>query len=188
MEKYSPLYNNIAENAKNILVKKKVILEKNRKKVKYSKTLYLVVREGYDICENLMLVRAYILKEYDVDLRLLEIFLYLGPKNYFTQQDFFDMPKPFTYNRVSTMLKKGHIIIVQKGKNRGQHIYQLSVQARTVVRKFYELLSGESKFPEDYKKNPMAKVKVNAFDKIKMDIMRKVNQLEPSETKKGLYQ
>lgn len=184
-------FSDIPENALKIITNNNTLLKERNyaldKNTKYSKKKFLSVYRGYDFLENLSIAREYIRKRYDVDLKLLEVFLYLGPKNYFTKKDYYEMPKNFRYNRISTMLKFGHIVIVQEGKDIREHIFQLSVPARNVIRKFYELLSGEMKFPEIKRYNPLADKNAIAYDKIKMNIMRKVNKLEPSENKKKLF-
>jgi hypothetical protein len=56
--------NNIPENAKGIR-RKVVIGYSNRgggKKIKYSKTTFALVYQGYDMLENLIVVRQYIQK------------------------------------------------------------------------------------------------------------------------------
>jgi hypothetical protein len=53
--------NNIPENAKGIRRRKVVIGYSNRVvvKVKYSKTTFALVYQGYDMLENLIVVRQY---------------------------------------------------------------------------------------------------------------------------------
>jgi hypothetical protein len=44
------------------------------KKVKYSKTTFALVYQGYDMLENLIVVRQYIQRRYDIDISLLKYY------------------------------------------------------------------------------------------------------------------
>lgn len=158
-----------------------------KKNSKYDKRKSLTIFHGYDLLENMLVVRHFVQRHYGITLMLLEILLYLAPKQYFSQQDLFEMPRDFRFNRIDFLLKEKHIAIASKGKNRGEHVYTLSTKSRNIVVKFYKLLSGEEKIPETPRENPMAKNHGTAIDKIRMELVKKVNALQVSETKKALY-
>ena len=88
----------VSKNVQNALKCKGLTLSYNRsgksKKVKYKrptkaapKPKALPFFRGYDLLENMMVVRQYIQKKNNIDIGLLEILLYLAPKQYFTQAD-----------------------------------------------------------------------------------------------------
>jgi hypothetical protein len=56
------------------------------KKVKYSKTTFALVYQGYDMLENLIVVRQYIQRRYDIDITF-EILLFLSPKQYYLPKE-----------------------------------------------------------------------------------------------------
>ena len=157
------------------------------KKNKYSKQFNLKFFEGYDFMENLIVVRPYIQKKYKIDLGLLELLLYLHGKKFFTQKDYAETPKQFKYRSIKNLLNTGYVGIVQNGENLAKHIYKLNAIGAAIVKEFYELLSGEKRFSEDYT-NPLARKKTRtAFDKKKMDLILKINQAPAPEKKKPLY-
>jgi hypothetical protein len=51
------------------------------KKVKYSKTTFALVYQGYDMLENLIVVRQYIQRRYDIDISLLKYYSSLARNN-----------------------------------------------------------------------------------------------------------
>jgi len=157
------------------------------KKNKYSKQFNLKLFEGYDFLENLIVVRPYIQKKYKIDLGLFELLLYLHGKKFFTQKDYAEIPKQFKYRSIKNLMNTGYLGIVQNGDNLGKHVYRLNASATVIIKDFYELLSGEKKFLEDYS-NPLARKKTRtAFDKKKMDLILKINQAPAPEKKKPLY-
>jgi len=158
------------------------------KKNKYSKQFNLKLFEGYDLLENFIVARPYIQKKYKIDLGLFEILLYLHGKKFFTQKDYSEMPKQFKYRSIKNLIKTGYVGIVQNGENLGKHVYRLNTNASIIIKEFYEVLSGEKKFLED-SGNPLARKKTRtAFDKKKMDLILKINQIPAPEKKKPLYQ
>jgi hypothetical protein len=80
--------NNIPENAKKGIRKKEGGYIQHRgggKKVKYSKTTFALVYQGYDMLENLIVVRQYIQRRYDIDISLLKYY-FLSPKQYYPRR------------------------------------------------------------------------------------------------------
>ncbi len=161
---------------------------KNSKQGKYSKLMHLEFFLGYDLLENMIVARPYIQKRYKIDRQLLELLLYLSPKQYFTQQDYGEMPKQFKYGSIKNLLSTGFVNIVHNGEHMGKHLYRVNRKGSEIVRHFYEILSGEKKIPERSFSNPLAKKSTrNAFDKKRMDLIEKINQLPAPDSKKPLY-
>lgn len=161
----------------------KVYPGRKEKYIKYSKPQFLRIYMGYDFMENLLIIRPYILKKHKINMRFLELLLYLAPMNYFNYRTFFEMPKGFTYNRIQKLIDEGWIMIFSTGKTKRETVYKLTPQARNIVVEFYQLLAGEKKIPE--KKNPF--VKPTGIDKLRNDLIKKLNQAGPSENKKKLF-
>lgn len=160
------------------------------KDFKYSKAKHLAIFKGYDLLENMIVVRQYVQKRYDIDLGLLEILLYLVPKQYFTQLDYREMPKQFRYCLLKNLIETGYVSILQEGRNASYHLYKINRKGHEIVTCFYETLSGERTISENrYDLNPLLKKKeTSAFDKKRMDLISKINQLPAPEAKKGFYQ
>lgn len=157
------------------------------KHVKYSKLKHLEFFSGYDLLENLLITRPYIQKRYNIDLGLLELLLFLSPKQFFTQKDYAEMPKQFKYCSIKNLMNTGFVGIVQTGGCLSDHMYHVNKKGSELVRHFYEILSGEKKIPENYI-NPLSRVKSRTpFDKKKMDLIKRINLLQAPEKKKALY-
>lgn len=155
--------------------------------VKYAKVRNLEVFTGYDLLENMLVARPYIQKRYNIDLGLLELLIFLSPKQYFTQKDYAEMPKQYKYCSIKNLMNTGFVGIIQTGSCLSDHIYNVNKKGSEIVRHFYEVLSGEKKIPEDYT-NPLARKKSRTpFDKKKMDLIEKINLLPAPEKKKALY-
>lgn len=182
----------IPENAKDELKKRNVKLgigyAGKRKKGKYKKEVFIRIYEGYDMLENLLIVRSYIQKKYNIDNKLLELLLHIAPKHFFTQEDYRLMVKPFKYSRIRILLESGYVKLITNGKNKGKNLYSISPAGKRLIVDFYECLSGEKPIPVDSKSNPMARLDANAYDKKKMETIRKLNQLTPSPRKKLLFE
>lgn len=191
----------VSKSVQNALKCKGLTLSYNRsgksKKIKYKrpekpkpeeKLKALPFFRGYDFLENLMVVRQYIQKKNNISIGLLEILLYLAPKQYFTQADYKEMPKQFRYCYMSNLVETGYIIPVQAGKSNGKKIFTVNRKGQEIVRNFYELLSGEKQISE-VKYHPLTKKKdQTAIDKKRMDLIVKINRLPVSESKKALFQ
>jgi hypothetical protein len=186
-----PVKEILSEDTLKAMKKQKMVIKyaanKNSKKGKYSKTLHLEFFEGYNLLENMIVARPYIQKRYNIDLGLLEILLFLGPKQFFTQKDYADMPKQYKYRSIKNLMNTGFVSIVQNGENLGKHIYRVNRQGSEIIRHFYEILSGEKKIPERPDYNHLARKNANPFDKKKFDLIKRINQLPAPEKKKPLY-
>jgi hypothetical protein len=175
-----------AMKEQNIIVK--YASNKNSKQGKYSKILHVEFFSGYDLLENMLIARPYIQKRYKIDLGLLELLLYLGPKQFFTQKDYAEMPKQFKYCSIKNLIATGFVSILQNGECMSDHLYRVNRQGSEILRHFYEILSGEKKIQEKADANPLNhKTTRTPFDKKKMDLILKINQLPAPEKKKPLY-
>lgn len=156
--------------------------------VKYSKAQHIEVFLGYDLLENFIVARPYIQKRYKIDLCLLELLLYLSPKQYFTMIDYRNMPKQFKYSTMKNLLNTGYISVLQAGSAMDKHLYCVNNKGSIIVRHFYEILSGEKKISEESFINPLAlKRNTSTFDKKRMALIEKLNQSEVPESKRKLF-
>lgn len=149
---------------------------------------YIYCNQGYDFLENFFVVRHYVCTKNKISLRVLEILLKLYPMNYFTYQDYYELPKNFQLVRADYLIKRGFMQeIKEKHKDRTESIFKLTTVAGNLVRDFYKYLSGEKQIPEDKRHNPMASKKATEIDKLRYEFIKKMNRTEPSETKKQLF-
>lgn len=156
------------------------------KKKKYGKNPQFLARnEGYDMLENMLVVRRYVIKKYNISTHFLEILLYLYAKDYFTWRDYFEMPKYFTFNRLSKLEDMGMARICSKAKTRKESLFCLTPKARLIVTNFYQYLLGEKKIP--ITGNPLSHSEATAIDKMRFDLIKKINKTEPSENKKSYF-
>lgn len=180
----------LPEDARKLIVKKKISLvptaAPKAKKANYSKQKYLLYSGGHDILQNLIVVRPYITRRYNIQFRLLEVLLYLFPMQYFTQDDYRIVPKPLTYRSVKDMLREEMITIIVNGENKGKHLYTLTRRSKEIVIHFYQCLSGEKRIP-DTAINPFKKKTATAHDKKRMDLINILNQQEIPDSKKRLF-
>lgn len=183
-------FDKLPEGAKELVVKKRlVVIETGSPKARkrnYSKQKFLLAMDGHDILQNLIVVRPYMIARYKIEFRLLELLLYLFPMQYFTQDDYRIVPKPFTYRSVKDLLRLEMIVIAVNGENRGKHLYALSRKAKEMVIHFYQVLSGEKRIPENHQ-NPFAKQSANNHDKKRLELIKHLNQQEIPLTKKKLF-
>src|SRR5690606_4561381 len=120
------------------------------KKPKYTRPKEINIFQGYDLLENMIVVRQYVQKKHNIDLGLLETLLYLNPRQYFTQADYAEMPKQFKYCSIKNIIATGYIATLQQGTDLGKNVYKVNRKGHEIVCEFYELLSGERKFMENY--------------------------------------
>lgn len=149
---------------------------------------YIYCNQGYDFLENFFVVRHYVCTKNKISLRVLEILLKLYPMNYFTYQDYYELPKNFQLVRADYLIKKGLMQeIKEKHKDRPESIFKLTTIAGNIVRDFYKYLSGEKQIPEARRHNYMANPKATEIDKLRYEFIKKMNRTEPSETKKQTF-
>lgn len=163
-----------------------VLCEENDK---YSKRRFIHIANGYDFLGRWFVVRTYVQKRYDISSQLLELLLALMELKLFTRKMFASLPKHFTYSRWSTFVENGYVSLVMDDPDTEKRIYTLSTKYRNIVKKTYHYLSGEEKIPEDSVHNPMAnKKKQVPFDKKKLALIKKLNELETPEHKRYLFE
>lgn len=155
---------------------------------KYSKQFQLHLLPGYDLLENFIVARPYIQKMYKLDIALFEILLFLSAKQYFTQEDFRELPKRFNYRTLKSLINTGLFAVVTQGEHRGAHLYKVNRKGVEIIRHFYEVLSGEKKFDETSGRNKLANVRTRTtIDGKRMNLIKKLNNLPAPEKKKPLY-
>lgn len=157
-------------------------------KKKYAKkkpAQLLRFREGYDLLENLMLVRLYVQRKYNMEIKQIEFLLYLYPKKIFTYWDYFQMPRPGKFYSVTSMLKMGLIKEVSKGRVKRDSLFKLSHTSCKIVEEFYQYLSGEKPIPIE-EKNIVSET--STYEKMKRSLIRTMNAAGPDEKKKGYYE
>lgn len=186
------LLDKVPQHAKAVIVRKNIgtnsIKTKKHSSRKYTQPKDLTIYQGYDLLENMVLVRMFIQKKYKISLATLEVLLYLFPKNYFMHKDYFEMPKPMGFNRIKNLTDLNMIDIAVNGVTMVKSVFRLSTRARNIVIDFYQYLSGEKKIPEGgYQESPFHSEKPNMMTKMRMDLVTKLNNLEPSESKKSLF-
>ncbi|WP_395073913.1 hypothetical protein [Flavobacterium sp.] len=168
-----------------ILKELDVVVRTKRDKAVYKITF---ANKGYDILENLLVVRQYYRKHLKVDLQLLELLLALYPKTYFTQDDYFYIPKQLMYSRLKKLMDLKYVVLFSKAETQKTSVFTLSLKGRQLIENFYKLLSGEKKIPTDEKLNPMANKKdASAMDIKRLNFIKSVNKLPVSESKKALF-
>ena len=150
---------------------------------------YLWCHGGYDILENVFIVRHYVCQTEKMSFRVLEMLLKMYPMNYFNYQDFYTLPKNFQLVKADFFIKKGLLVEHKiKNKNRTESVFCLSAKARHIVENFYQYLSGEKKIPEQRRYNAMASPKATEIDKLRYSFIKKMNEKEPTEKMKKLYE
>lgn len=183
----------IPRRAKAELKRRNVELKtKNRDKggvVKYEKKHYSQIVIGYDMLENLMLVRYYVQKKHKISFKLLELLLFLAPKHFFTQADYKEMSKNYTYGRIGNIVDTGFVRLMTLGENKSRNLYTLSVTGKSVITDFYQCLFGEKKIPtSSVRDNPLALKSANVYIQKKFALIKQINELAVSETKRQFFE
>ncbi len=153
MEKL-PNHNQVSETTKKLIRNGKKALRKTHGKTKYTRQA-VYMNLGYNFLENQYVVRKFFQKKYKIDLRVLEILLYLYPKQYFSHADYKAYPLTFTHRQIVSMIKKGHVIVLQEGKNKTKDVYTLSHSSKLLIQNYYKYLAGEIMIPVISENNPM---------------------------------
>lgn len=155
-----------------------------KRKPTYTVPQFLSYFEGYDFLQYFGLVRAHLQKKNKIDLNLLELLLYLYPLNYYTTEDYFEIPKSFKYNRIQMLVDMGLVSIVSVGRRKKDTIYTLSKKGKQIVTSFYEYLSQEKKIPTVV----LNKQKAPAYDKMKVKLIKKINSQGATESRKRYFE
>lgn len=119
---------------------------------------------GYDLMQNNIFVRPFIIKKYGIEHEvILDVLLYLFPIQYFRKSDFDILP---TRNHISFLaLSNFGYIESAIHMTKGPNVYRLTDRAVDIVRNYYQYLSGEKIFDPKLQGNPYENV-----DKTKHDI------------------
>lgn len=173
----------IPQHAKERMLKDKTKVTeafyKGNKKEAYNRLQFARIYKGYDFLENFAFVKAYIMKKYEMDrIQLLEILLYLVPKNFFTLKDFADVRTlTYTYKKIDILVNKGYVAIASTGRAKSDHLYTCTAKARQIVQETYEMLSREIPIPEDNVLDTDIKT-----DKLKSKIIKELNKKTKPKT------
>ena len=192
----------IPEDARSIIVgneKKISVRTLNYRKGsvrKYNIKRIIYSYAGYNMLENLVAVRPYILGKYGISIKTLEVLLYLGPKNFFTQEDYFNTPKEYKYNSIKYFILHGYMELAIRGtkqndkRQRIHHILTLTKKSREIIQDFYECLSGERKMVVEVEKrvNPRSLSPETYEGKQRLSLIEKLNALPIPESKKPLFE
>lgn len=169
------------------ITKKKYVprTKKRTEKLKYSKEN---INYGYDLLENLGAVRYFYKKNYGIDLQLLELLLCLYPKKFFTQDEYFHIPKQFTFARTKKLIEMDILILFSKATSQKNSVFALSAKGKKLIENFYKYLSGEKKMLLRADRNKVAlKTNSTAINNQRMKFIETINNAQQSEHKKALY-
>lgn len=174
---------------KELLKGKKVNVLYANEDDKYSKERFVYVSRGYDFLENIAAVRVFVQKKHDIGWNTLELLLKLMGYKIFTRPMFSEAPRNFTDIRWKHFKARGYVSLVSDHEQADKRIFRLSTKGRNIVISFYEYLSGERKIPLDGRYNPLANSKKQvAFDKKKMELIKKMSKLPVPEHKRYLFE
>jgi len=156
---------------------------------KYTNTKFFNVYRGFDFLGNIYVVRSYVQKKNNITWATLEILLKLMEYKFFSVRMFLDVPRNFSNLKWTTFLEKDFVNLVMDHNEYKEKVYCLNTRGRMIVTSFYEYLSGEKKIPEDSVHNPMANEETKVpFDKKKLDMIKRLNKLEPAKHIKYLFE
>jgi hypothetical protein len=143
-----------SEHTQKLLLENSLYPRYKKTEKKYIKR-QVVLNTDYNILENQYVIRKFFQAKFNLPLRELELLLYLFPKQYFSHRDYKDYPLSFTHRKISSVIKKGYVIVFRKGKNQDKHIYTLSKSAKHLIQVYYKYLGGELLIPICAENNPM---------------------------------
>lgn len=181
----------IPEDAKRMIKENKIsiIVDRRTNKIpKYTKRKFLMVSDSYDAFENFGLVRKYIQNRYKITLSLLELLIYLAPKQYFTNKDYLNFPKQYHYRRVEDLQALEYARVVMEGANQSKRLFALSQKGMAIVVHFYQILSGEKQIPVRSEFNPMMKKNAKAIDKKTNFLIEQLRNMPVPESRRKLFE
>ena len=163
----------------------------------YQQEKYLRVYQGYDLLENLQIVRDYIETEHQICHKTLNTLLYVMPKNYFQRGEINEVIKFYPYIPVIRLVEQGLAKVAFKKKEPADNpelrrrivvksIYTLTAKGRNVVKEFYDCLSGVKPLQEKvFRKLYPGEdgYKAQHLLNIKSDLIKKFNLLPPNENR-----
>lgn len=177
----------ICDETKEFIKKHKLSFRNNNmgkhKDGKYKKSDFLRCYKGYDAFEKLIIVRHYVQRKHNISINLLEILLYLFPKQYFTHLDYGIVAKQFTYQKMHNFKKTGMLEVAIRGTHVNRTLYTLSNKAKRIVFEFYELMAGEKEIPVD--SSILTSKEASYTDKKIVDMIK---VLKGETTSKEIYQ
>lgn len=138
-----------------------------------------VINMDYNLLENVYVVRKFVQKKFNINLRELELLLYLFPKGFFSLEDYKNYPLTYSHRQINTIIKMGWVRIFTEGRYKSEHTYTLTKSAKHMVIVYYKYLSGELQIPTNSENNPMVRKDATAHQQkiIKMfKVMRKQNR------------
>lgn len=156
---------------------------------KYSKARFIQVYKGYDMLGDLFAVRTFIQKQYDINTYLFEILLKLMALRVFTRAEYREIPKSFKYSKFNNILDTGLVNMVMDHWDTERRLFALNTKGKNIMINFYKYLSGEKRIPETARYNVMANSKKQvAYDKKKLELIKRMNKLPIPEHKKFLFE
>jgi hypothetical protein len=172
----------------------KIESSKTYRKRKYSKKDPLVLmsfQHGYDLLQNNIVIRPFILKKYNIKNAIeLDVLLFLFPIQFFTIADFKMLPLKQHNIYLKTLLELGYADLCVKKVEFAGNIYKLTDQAMKIVRDYYAYLSGEKEVGSTVFTNPFLDPKAAKVDKLRqklLDKLKKQSETSPSKFRKNLY-
>jgi len=109
--------------------------------------------------KNWRVVRYYIQKKYDLNIKELEMILYLYDMGLFTRKDLYDYGRICSWgNNVVTLLKdRGLITMWMKDPGRKKDLFHLTQKAKLICNHAYKKLNGEEIISENPYRNEIFK-------------------------------
>lgn len=165
----------MGKTAKKLVIKKGISLVPSTYKKYKEWDREKIIFSGYNCLENLVIVRKYIQKIYDIDYSVLETLIYLHPKTFFTYEDYKELDKQYQIARVRRLTDLGLATLVSKGGRGGKALFTLSDRSRKIVIDFYDKLLGNK---------PMDVIKASkVFDETKLGEGKTLNLIKKLEEK-----
>jgi len=162
------------------------------RKPKYEREKYLILNKGYDFLENYQIAKEYIKIKYEITDKELNAIVYLAPKNYFQNHEYFGLLKFYKFANVPILLRKELVQVFTKidtntCKPKMYKIYSVSAKGREIIVEFYKSISGEKKIEEKFYRvlNKKDEGYVAQQSELKQkELIKKFNQLPVAENKR----
>lgn len=138
---------------------------------------YLSREKENNYLKNWRVVRYYIQKKYDLNIKELEIILYLYDMGVFTRKELNDYARICSWgNQVSKLLIDRDLIrLWRKGEARQKDLFELTQQAKLICNHTYKKLNGEESISENPYRNEIFKGNTQ-IDKAYKKLIKKMNQ------------
>lgn len=127
--------------------------------------------------KNWRIVRYYIQKKYNLNIKELEILLYLYDMGVFTRKELNDYARTCSWgNQVSKLLIDRELIkLWRKGEARQKDLFELTQKAKLICSHTYKKLNGEESISEDPYRNNIFKSNTQ-IDRAYKKLIKKMNQ------------